>query len=140
MRGVKRLATHKAWPIRNGDTERTRTNLHEKFTPSSKWQQERKLGSQKGIQEFLVRWAVHAFIGSLNTTTATATAMVTRTSKKSNRFHSGTTTTLHVYHTFWYISLVFSARLGRDIKDMLGSLRCDDGDGNENVKKATRLN
>ena len=58
---------------------------------------------------------------------------------KKNRFHSGTTTTLPVSHSFWYISLVFSARLGRDIKAMLGSLKCDDGDGNENVKKAIRL-
>ena len=39
----------------------------------------------------------------------------------------------------WYISLVFSARLGRDIKEMLESLRCDDSDGNENVNKAIRL-
>ena len=61
------------------------------------------------------------------------------TLKKRNRVHSGTTTTLHVSHTFWYICLVFSARLGRDIKEMLESLRRDDGDGNENVQKAIRL-
>ena len=34
---------------------------------------------------------------------------------------------------------MFSARLGRDIKEMLESLRCDDSDGNENVNKAIRL-
>ena len=79
---------------------------------------------KRGTRNFSVRWAVHAFIGSLNTTTATTTDMVTRTPKKKKTQQvslRNNNNFARVSHSLVHF-LVFSTRLGRDIKKMLESL------------------